>query len=86
MMARVLSGSLKNQISTCNVECGVVVYVLVITLYTTPFWTDAQKQSLYNFITLYCLSCGIHTRLGRVDNPLSGKLKFTYHLKTTPLI
>jgi hypothetical protein len=29
--------------------------------------------ALYNFIPLYCPSCGSPTRLGRADNPMSGK-------------
>ena len=31
--------------------------------------------ALYNFIPLYCPSCGTPTRLDRVDNPMSGKFK-----------
>jgi len=31
--------------------------------------------ALYNFIPLYCPSCGTPTRLERADNPLSGKFK-----------
>ena len=31
--------------------------------------------ALYNFIPLYCPSCGTPTRLERVDNPMSGKFK-----------
>ena len=31
--------------------------------------------ALYNFIPIYCPSCGTPTRLDRVDNPMSGKLK-----------
>jgi hypothetical protein len=31
--------------------------------------------SLYNFLPLYCLSCGTPTRLDRMDNPMSGKFK-----------
>ena len=31
--------------------------------------------ALYNFLPLYCPSCGTPTRLDRVDNPMSGKFK-----------
>ena len=31
--------------------------------------------ALYNFIPLYCPSCGTPTWLARVDNPMSGKFK-----------
>jgi hypothetical protein len=31
--------------------------------------------ALYNFLPLYCPSCGTSTRLDRVDNPLAGKFK-----------
>jgi len=31
--------------------------------------------ALYNFIPLYCPSCGTPTRLERADNPMSGKFK-----------
>ena len=31
--------------------------------------------ALYNFIPLYCPSCGTPTRLERADNPMEGKLK-----------
>jgi hypothetical protein len=31
--------------------------------------------ALYNFLPLYCPSCGTPTRLDRVDNPLAGKFK-----------
>ena len=31
--------------------------------------------ALYNFIPLYCPSCGTPTRLDRMDNPMSGKFK-----------
>ena len=31
--------------------------------------------ALYNFIPIYCPSCGTPTRLDRVDNPMSGKFK-----------
>ena len=31
--------------------------------------------ALYNFLPLYCPSCGTPTRLDSVDNPLTGKFK-----------
>jgi hypothetical protein len=31
--------------------------------------------ALYNFIPLYCPSCGTRTRLERADNPMGGKFK-----------
>jgi hypothetical protein len=31
--------------------------------------------ALYNFLPLYCLSCGTPTRLERADYPMSGKFK-----------
>ena len=31
--------------------------------------------ALYNFLPLYCPSCGTPTRLDRKDNPLIGKFK-----------
>jgi len=31
--------------------------------------------ALYNFVPLYCTSCGTPTRLERAGNPISGKLK-----------
>ena len=31
--------------------------------------------ALYNFIPLYCPSCGTPTRLERANNPMSGKFK-----------
>lgn len=31
--------------------------------------------AIYNFIPLYCPSCGTLTRLERADNPISGKFK-----------
>ena len=31
--------------------------------------------ALYNFIPLYCPSCGTPTRLDRIDNAMSGKFK-----------
>lgn len=31
--------------------------------------------AFYNFISLYCPSCGTPTRLERADNPMFGKFK-----------
>jgi len=69
IMARVVSGSLRNQISTFNVEC-VVVYVLFITLYTTPFWTDAQNTP-YTFLSLFTTPYAEYTPAlaERITNP-----------------
>jgi hypothetical protein len=36
---------------------------------------EEKMIALYNFIPLYCPSCGTPTRLERVDNPMISKFK-----------
>ena len=39
--------------------------------------------ALYNFLPLYCLSCGTPTRLDRADNPIvaSSRQGMRYHAR-----